>query len=120
MPSKKKHSKIAIVIGTKAELIKCFPVMLELQKRKLDYWFIHTGQHPLGASCKEFGVKTALYSGLDTMNPNLFSLLDYYKVGSYKKKYGGLDKPFTNQRLYKIEDMNFKNITHLFWRKDGL
>jgi len=48
---------IAIVIGTKAELIKCMPIMLELQKRKQDYWFIHTGQHPLGQACKEFGIK---------------------------------------------------------------
>lgn len=31
--------------------------MLELQKRKQGYWFIHTGQHPLGKACKEFGVK---------------------------------------------------------------
>src|SRR3989338_7391506 len=53
----KNHSKIAIVIGTKAELVKTFPVMLELQKRKKYYWFIHTGQHPLGKSCEEFGVK---------------------------------------------------------------
>ena len=51
------HSGIAIVIGTKAELIKCMPIMLELQKQKKDYWFIHTGQHPLGESCVEFGVK---------------------------------------------------------------
>ncbi len=48
---------IAIVIGTKAELIKCVPVMLELQKQKKDYWFIHTGQHSLGKACEEFGVK---------------------------------------------------------------
>ncbi len=54
---KKPHSKIAIVIGTKAELIKCMPIMLELQKQKKDYWLIHTGQHPLKESCKEFGVK---------------------------------------------------------------
>ena len=51
------HSKIAIVIGTKAELIKTFPVMLELQKQGKDYWFIHTGQHALGKACEEFGVK---------------------------------------------------------------
>jgi len=53
----KNHSKIAIVIGTKAELIKTFPVMLELQRRKKDYWFIHTGQHPLGDASEEFGIK---------------------------------------------------------------
>ena len=51
------NSKIAIIIGTKAELIKCMPIMLELQKQKKDYWFIHTGQHSLKSSCEEFGVK---------------------------------------------------------------
>ncbi|MEK6925698.1 MAG: UDP-N-acetylglucosamine 2-epimerase [Nanoarchaeota archaeon] len=53
----KEAKKIAIVIGTKAELIKCMPIMLELQKQKKDYWFIHTGQHPLEESCEEFGIK---------------------------------------------------------------
>lgn len=52
-----KHSRIAIIIGTKAELIKCMPVMLALQEEKKDYWFIHTGQHPLGRACEDFGVK---------------------------------------------------------------
>ena len=54
---KAKYSKIVIVIGTKAELIKCVPIMLELQKQKKDYWFIHTGQHPLGKACGDFGIK---------------------------------------------------------------
>lgn len=49
--------KIAFVIGTRAELIKTFPVMLELQKRKTPYYFIHTGQHSLGDLCEKFGVK---------------------------------------------------------------
>ncbi len=53
----KNHPSIAIIIGTKAELIKTFPVMLELQKQGKNYWFIHTGQHPLSNACKEFGVK---------------------------------------------------------------
>ncbi len=54
---KPKYPKIVIVIGTKAELIKTFPIMLELKKQKKDYWFIHTGQHPLGKACEDFGVK---------------------------------------------------------------
>ncbi|MBU1993074.1 UDP-N-acetylglucosamine 2-epimerase [Patescibacteria group bacterium] len=54
---KSNHSKIAIIIGTKAELIKCMPIMLELQKQGEPYWFIHTGQHPLGKACEEFGIK---------------------------------------------------------------
>jgi UDP-N-acetylglucosamine 2-epimerase len=53
----KMHSGIGIVIGTKAELIKCMPIMLELQKQKKNYWFIHTGQHPLGNACETFGIK---------------------------------------------------------------
>lgn len=52
-----RHSKIAIVIGTKAELIKCMPIMLVLQKQKKDYWFIHTGQHPVREACDEFKIK---------------------------------------------------------------
>jgi len=52
-----KDSKIAIVIGTKAELIKTFPIMLELQKKKREYWFISTGQHPLNQISTELGVK---------------------------------------------------------------
>ncbi len=48
---------IAIIIGTRAELIKTFPVMLELEKRDIEYTFIHTGQHDLGDLVKTFGVK---------------------------------------------------------------
>lgn len=55
------HSRIAIVIGTKAELIKCLPIMFELQSRKKDYWFVHTGQHPLGKICEDFKIKKPDY-----------------------------------------------------------
>lgn len=48
---------IAIIIGTRAELIKTFPVMLELEKRDIEYTFIHTGQHDLGNLVRTFGVK---------------------------------------------------------------
>ena len=53
----KKDYEIAIIIGTRAELIKVFPVMLELRKAKKDYYFIHTGQHKLGGLCEIFSVK---------------------------------------------------------------
>jgi len=52
-----KETKIAIILGTRAELIKTFPVMLELQNQKIPYYFIHTGQHNLKDLCKMFGVK---------------------------------------------------------------
>ena len=53
--------KIVIIIGTKAELIKCMPIMKELQKQNKDYIFIHTGQHPLGQDCEKFGIKEPDY-----------------------------------------------------------
>ncbi len=48
---------IAIIIGTRAELIKTFPIMLEFDKQKIPYRFIHTGQHNLGKLCEDFGIK---------------------------------------------------------------
>ncbi|MFH1308574.1 MAG: UDP-N-acetylglucosamine 2-epimerase [Patescibacteria group bacterium] len=52
---------IAFVIGTKAELIKCISLMLELKKAKQSYWFIHTGQHPVEQACEQFKVKKPDY-----------------------------------------------------------
>jgi UDP-N-acetylglucosamine 2-epimerase len=53
--------KIAFVIGTQAELIKCVPLMIELKKRNEDYWFIHTGQHSLEKACDAFQIKKPDY-----------------------------------------------------------
>lgn len=49
--------EIAIIIGTRAEYIKMFPVMLELQKVNKGYYFMHTGQHDLSGLCETFGTK---------------------------------------------------------------
>ena len=65
MKNIKKHSlkkandkyKIAIAIGTRAELIKTFPIMRELKRQGIPYYFIHTGQHNLRDLCEKFGVK---------------------------------------------------------------
>ena len=37
--------KIAIVLGTRPEIIKLSSIIRECQKRELDYFIIHTGQH---------------------------------------------------------------------------
>lgn len=37
--------KIAIVLGTRPEIIKLSPVIREIEKRHLDYFVIHTNQH---------------------------------------------------------------------------
>jgi UDP-N-acetylglucosamine 2-epimerase (non-hydrolysing) len=45
------------IIGTRAELIKCFPLMQEMTKNKISYYFIHTGQHDLSKLCKKFKIR---------------------------------------------------------------
>lgn len=45
------------IIGTRAEYIKTFPVMLKMQEKKIQYIFIHTGQHDLIDLCKTFKTK---------------------------------------------------------------
>ena len=37
--------KIAVIIGTRPEIIKMAPVIDEIEKRNIDYILIHTGQH---------------------------------------------------------------------------
>jgi len=37
--------KIAVVLGTRPEIIKMSPVIRELERRKIDFFIIHTGQH---------------------------------------------------------------------------
>ena len=37
--------KTAVVLGTRPEIIKMAPVVKELQKRRADFFILHTGQH---------------------------------------------------------------------------
>lgn len=55
---------------------------------------------------KSFNLKTAMYTGLDVLEPELVNLLDYYKLGKYDKQLGGLSSATTNQRLYKVIQPN--------------
>jgi len=48
---------ITFIVGTKAELIKCVPVMKEFEKRNINYYFIHTGQHSLSDLTNDFGIR---------------------------------------------------------------
>lgn len=48
---------VAFIIGTRAEFIKCFPLMKEFNRLNLSYYFISTGQHNLNSFSKQFGVK---------------------------------------------------------------
>jgi len=37
--------KILIILGTRPEIIKMSPIIRECEKRHLDYFILHTGQH---------------------------------------------------------------------------
>ena len=53
--------KICIVLGTRPEIIKLFPLILELRKNKINFFIIHTGQHKIysmgGQFIKYFNLK---------------------------------------------------------------
>lgn len=67
--------------------------------------------------CKKQNLKVALYSGRDIMPSEILGILNYIKIGHYDEKLGGLKIPATNQRMYKIENGNLKDITYMFWNK---
>lgn len=74
----------------------------------------------------QFGLKVCIYDGddhgefltyeLEAGDPDFYP--DYYKEGSYKEEFGGLDSVSTNQRMWKMEeDGKYHDITSWFWRK---
>lgn len=68
--------------------------------------------------------KVALYSGYELseleniFNDDILSRLNYLKTGQYIKSLGGLESKTTNQKLFKIVDNNYINITKQFWRNN--
>lgn len=52
--------------------------------------------------CRTKGLKTALYTGLDKVDPKLMRYLDYLKTGPYRAEFGGLDVMTTNQKLINV------------------
>jgi len=51
--------RIAVVLGTRAQMVKMAPVMQAMQTAGIAYWFLHTGQHreTFDDLRQEFGVK---------------------------------------------------------------
>ena len=65
---------IAIVTGTRPEIIKMFPIMKQFDSRSIDYKFVHTGQHHdyqlFLKFVEEFGIrKPDILISLDTNEP---------------------------------------------------
>ena len=63
--------------------------------------------------CKHEGLKTCLYTGHTSVSDEIRNHLDFLKVGPYIDELGALNKPTTNQRLYKLPEN--LDITNLFW-----
>ena len=58
------------------------------------------------------GYKTCLYSGEETIDPQIKKHLTWLKIGKWDYKKGGLDSSTTNQRF--IEVKTNKQLNHLF------
>ena len=65
----------------------------------------------------DYPYKTALYSGREEIEDEMYNYFDYVKLGPYIEAYGPLNKETTNQRLYEITDEGRKDITNKFWKK---
>lgn len=59
-------------------------------------------------------IKVAWYSGRDELSSEVdIANFDFIKIGSYQTKFGALDSPTTNQRLYRITDQHeMEDITY--------
>ena len=70
--------------------------------------------------CRQYGFKTALYSGHNSKEhlQDIEHLIDYVKIGEYRQDLGGLKNPTTNQRLYRNTYKGWKDITYKFWTSD--
>ena len=61
-------------------------------------------------------LKTALYSGRESIEDDIEGLLDFVKIGPYMAEFGPLNSENTNQRFFKIEGGDKTDLTHLFWK----
>lgn len=65
---------------------------------------------------KKYNIAVAVYSGRNNVEEEYYEVFDYVKVGEYKKEFGPLNSPTTNQRLYRVTKDGKEDITHLFWK----
>ncbi len=85
--------KTAIILGTRPEIIKCSPIIRELERRHLEYFVLHTGQH------YSYNMDKVFFEQLNL--PDAKYNLD---VGS------GLHGKQTGKMLVGIEDILFKEL----------
>lgn len=63
---------------------------------------------------KARGLKTCLYTGLESVSYELSQELDYLKTGPWIAALGGLDNPQTNQRFIHLP--SGERLNRRFWR----
>lgn len=71
----------------------------------------------LANKIKQHNLMSALYSGRDEIEEDLWQHFNYVKIGRWNSKLGPLDRKTTNQRLYKVDGQNRINITNKFWHE---
>ncbi|SDL86381.1 non-hydrolyzing UDP-N-acetylglucosamine 2-epimerase [Chryseobacterium taihuense] len=95
--------KTAIIYGTRPEFLKVFPIILEAQKRKLNFIAINTGQH----------------SNLLTDLENLFEFKPNYNLNVQNTKYSNSE--LLAQIITRISNVLKKeNFTHIIAQGDTL
>lgn len=104
-------------------------ILIKYQK-KVSCICIFSGEHDsetlslIISFAKLRNYKIALYSGYELselenlLNDDILSRLNYLKTGRYIKSLGGLESKTTNQKLFKVVDNNYINITKQFWRNN--
>ena len=102
------------------------------------FLFLGEGRDPealcaLAAHVRTLGLVPAVYSGRREVDDMLWEHFDYVKVGPYVEELGPLNKPTTNQRLYRAlkpeetpvpgavavekAGRRFQDITARFWHR---
>ena len=100
--------------------------------------FLGEGKDPeallaLADHVRSLGLSPALYSGREAVEDAIWAAFDYVKLGPYLPERGPLNRPSTNQRLYRRMDpsetepadrstgpLRFRDITFRFWRRKGI
>lgn len=65
---------------------------------------------------EKYNIVTCLYSGKPSLEQYMIDNFDYVKVGPYIEEFGPINKPTTNQRLYKIVGDLQIDVTKEFWK----
>jgi len=80
--------KIAIILGTRPEIIKMSPIIRECEKQGIEYYILHTGQHYSYEMDKIFfeqiklpQAKHNLYVGLGSHGAQTAKMLDDEEEG---------------------------------------